>query len=129
MRFDLKKHCKHCPFANTPDRITFACRERAEEIEEILYRQGFVCHEHGENIEDDFLEESYIDFRDDGSSQHCWAGLAMHIHNGGSTVPWERACDEDPELEEYWWSRADQQALATVFQDEEEFFDANSTVA
>lgn len=123
MRFDLKKNCKHCPFANTPERITFRGRERAEEIEEILYRQGFVCHEHGETRDD---EEGSIDFRQDGSSQHCWAGLAMHIQHGGSTVVWERACDEDPELEDYWWSRADKEALTKVFQDEEEFFEANT---
>jgi hypothetical protein len=124
MRFDLKRACKHCPFVNGPDRITFACRERAEEIEEILYRQGFVCHEHGESVEDDdgFGE---IHFRQDGSSQHCFAGLAMHIQDGGSTVPWERACDDDPELEERWWSRADLQALASVFESEEAFFEAN----
>lgn len=127
MRFDLKRACKNCPFNNGPDRITFQCRERAEEIENILYRQGFVCHEHGEDVAVPFGddEETHIDFRADGSSQHCFAGLAMHIKDGGSTVPWETACDADPELEERWWSRAEPQAVAAAFDSEEEFFEAN----
>lgn len=41
----LKKPCLHCPFSKHPERIRFTCRERAEEIEEIAYRQGFPCHE------------------------------------------------------------------------------------
>ena len=56
MKFDLKKSCLNCPFADTPDRITFACRERAEEIEDMAYRQGFVCHLHSEYIEEGEFE-------------------------------------------------------------------------
>ncbi len=128
MKFDLKKPCKNCPFANTPDRITFACRERAEEIEELAYRQGFVCHLHSEHIDedDDYGGEGGFDFAADGSSQHCFGALAMHIRDGGSTVPWERACEDDEELEGRWWDRADQKALATVYESEDEFFDANT---
>ena len=44
MKFDLKTPCKNCPFMNTKDGIKFACRERAEEIEEQAYRNGFPCH-------------------------------------------------------------------------------------
>ena len=124
MRFDLKRACKNCPFNNGPDRITFQCRERAEEIENILYREGFVCHEHAECVEDDegFGE---FHFRENGNSQHCFAGLAMHIKDGGSTVPWEQACDADPDLEERWWSRAEKDAIASAFESEDEFFEAN----
>lgn len=127
MKFDLKRPCKNCPFANTPDRITFACRERAEEIENLAYRQGFVCHEHAECIEDDddYLGEGGFEFRGDGSSQHCFGALAMYLKDGGSSVPWERATDEDPDIEERWWSRAEKAALATIFESEEEFFEAN----
>lgn len=126
MKFDLKKPCKNCPFVNGPDRITFACRERAEEIEDMAYRQGFVCHKHSEYIEESEFEAGGFDFANDGSSQHCWGALAMFIKDGGSSVPWENACDDDPDLEERWWSRADQKALATVFDGEEEFLDANT---
>lgn len=126
MRFDLKKPCKHCPFANTPERITFATRDRAQEIEGLAYRQGFVCHEHAEHTEGDDYDDGGFDFRDDGSSQHCWGAIAMYIKGGGSSVPWETATDADPDLEDRWWDRADQKALRTVFDGEEEFLNANT---
>ena len=126
MKFDLKKSCLNCPFADTPDRITFACRERAEEIEDMAYRQGFVCHLHSEYIEEGEFEEGGFDFANDGSSQHCFGALAMHIKDGGSTVPWERATDDDPDLEERWWKRADEKALLKVFDGEDAFLDANT---
>lgn len=127
MKFDLIRPCKLCPFANTATRITFSCRERAEEIEEMAYRQGFVCHEHAELVEDDdyFMEPGGYYQRQDGSSQHCFGALAMHIKNGGSSVPWEVACADDEELEERWWNRADMKALKTVFDNEEDFVAAN----
>ena len=124
MRFDLKKPCKHCPFANTEFRITFACRERAEEIEEIAYREGFVCHQHSEHREDHEGSGSFH-FNHDGSSQHCFGALAMYIKDGGANVPWAPAIDADPELESRWWSRADPAAIETCFADEEEFLKAN----
>lgn len=124
MRFDLIRACEHCPFANAPTRITFQCRERAEEIEEIAYREGFVCHKHSEYREDHEGFGSYH-FGDDGTSQHCFGALAMYLKDGGSNVPWEQAIDADPELEARWWSRADPKALATIFDDEEEFLKAN----
>ena len=126
MRFDLKKPCLNCPFADTPDRITFACRERAEEIEDMAYRQGFVCHLHSEHTEGDDYDDGGFDFAADGSSQHCFGALAMFIKDGGSSVPWERACDDDPEIEERWWKRACTKALATIFDGEEAFLDANT---
>lgn len=126
MRFDLKRPCKLCPFANTEHRITFASSERAEEIENMAYRQGFVCHEHSEYIDedDDYLGGGGFDFRADGTSQHCWGVIAMYLKEGGSSVPWERAIEDDENLENYWWGRADMDALRTVF-DEEEFIAAN----
>ena len=120
MQFDLKRPCKNCPFANTPDRITFTCRERAAEIEGLAYRQGFVCHEHAEHIEDD--DWGGFDFRADGSSQHCFGAIAMHVKNGGSSVPWERLSEEE---QDRWWKRADKEALNTIFENEEEFLEAN----
>jgi hypothetical protein len=127
MRFDLKKPCKNCPFVDGPDRITFSCVERAKEIEEQAYRGGFVCHVHGESVEeeDDPVGGGGIYERRDGSSQHCFGALAMHIQHGGSTVPWEQAIEDDDELEERWWNRVNMEALATVFEDEDAFFEAN----
>lgn len=126
MRFDLKRPCKNCPFANTPDRITFACRDRAQEIETLAYRKGFVCHEHSEHVDDTEYEAGGFVFRNDGSSQHCWGVIAMYLKDGGSSVPWERAKEDDPDLEERWWDRADKDALKTVFENEEDFLEANN---
>ncbi len=125
MRFDLKRPCENCPFANVSTRITFQCRERAEEIEEIAYREGFVCHLHSEHREGPDGESDGYHFRDDGSSQHCFGALAMYLRDGGANIPWERATDEDSELEARWWSRADPAAIETCFADEEEFLKAN----
>ena len=126
MRFDLKRPCDNCPFADTPKRITFQCRDRASEIEELAYRQGFVCHEHAESVEETEYEDGGFMFRDDGSSQHCWGAIAMYLKEGGSSVPWEGAIDDDPDLEERWWNRADKAALKTVFDGEEAFLNANT---
>ncbi len=122
MQFDLKKPCKFCPFANTENRITFACRERAQEIENLAYRQGFVCHEHSECVEDTEYESGGFVFRSDGSSQHCWGAIAMHVNDGGSSVPWEGLSEEE---QDRWWSRADKKALETIFESVEEFLEAN----
>ncbi len=127
MKFDLKRACTNCPFMNIPERITFAARERAEEIEETAYRQGFPCHEHAEWIEadDDYLGDGGAGWKRDGSTQHCWGSLAMHLQNGGS-IPWERAIEDDEDLEQRWWDRADPKALRLVFKNEDEFLDANT---
>ena len=122
MRFDLKRPCELCPFVNTDRRITFACRERAEEIEEIAYRQGFVCHEHAECIEDDLETDGFYP-RVDGSSQHCWGAIAMYVKNGDANVPWEMMSDK---AQNRWWDRADMKALKTVFDGVEEFLEANN---
>ena len=123
MQFDLKRPCKLCPFANTDTWITFTCRERAEEIETVSYRQGFVCHEHAECYEDDEYGEGGFDFRSDGSSQHCWGAIAMYVKSGGSSVPWENLSEKQ---QNRWWDRADMKALETVFDGEEEFLEANN---
>lgn len=129
MKFDLIRPCKHCPFRNDETRITFASRERAEEIEEIAYRQGFVCHEHGEDIETD--EDSHIDFREDGTSQHCFGALFMYLRHGSGNVPWENYTDEDESREAAWWDRLTAKQLndahLLVWESEDEFFEANDT--
>jgi len=125
MRFDLKKPCKNCPFADIPHRIVFSCRERAEEIEEMAYRQGFVCHLHADCVEDDLETDGFYE-RVDGSSQHCFGAIAMYLKNGGSSVPWEIAIADDEDLEEQWWNRVNTKTLETIFDSEEDFILANS---
>lgn len=128
MRFDLIRPCKHCPFRRDETRITFAARERAEEIEELAYRQGFVCHEHAQEPDEDY-EDSGYEFREDGSSQHCFGALFMYLRNGHGNVPWEHYIEEDEEREVQWWDRLTPEqlnhALAVVWENEEEFFEAN----
>ena len=125
IRFDLKKACKHCPFVTTKTRITFACRERAEEIAETAYREGFVCHQHAEYEEDDEGDGGYV-FNHDGTSQHCFGALAMHVRNGDATIPWEIATELDPDLEKRWWDRVADTTFADIFDSEEAFLEANT---
>lgn len=86
MKYDLKTPCKNCPFADTPDRITFACRERAEEIEEQAYRQGFPCHLSAVLVEDG--ESGGYEAGPD--TQHCAGVILMYMHEGLIEGAWER---------------------------------------
>ena len=52
-RYNLKRPCKNCPFRSDDTRIRFSCRERAEEIENSAYRNGFPCHLSADLQEDD----------------------------------------------------------------------------
>lgn len=123
IRWDLKRPCENCPFANTEHSIKFACRERAEEIEESAYRNGFPCHVHAENVEESEYDEGGYVFGD--TPQHCWGAIAMYLKNGSGNVPWEYAIEEDPELEARWWKRCDMEAYAKVFDGEEEFINGS----
>ena len=67
--------------------IRFACRERAEEIEESAYRNGFVCHEHATCVEGEDGEEGFT-FGEDGE-QHCVGALLMNLYDGNGNVPFE----------------------------------------
>ena len=120
MKWDLKRPCVHCPFnRGSEQRIVFVNRERAEEIEEIAYRQGFVCHEHAEVVE--HIDESgdvgeHYDDREDGSGQHCAGALIMYLQSCGGNVPFENLTeDEQHRIEERVDWRAD------VFDNETEF--------
>lgn len=75
--FRLKRPCKNCPFAPTKSRIVFATRERAEEISESAYRNGFPCHLSADNIEFDGGEESGFVFSE--RTQHCAGALMMWV--------------------------------------------------
>jgi hypothetical protein len=61
----------------------------------------------------------------DGSSQHCFGAVAMYLKQGSENIPWQEAIEEDEGLEARWWDRVDMAALATIWDDEEAFKDAN----
>ena len=79
MRFDLAKPCKNCPFGIAKTRIRFSCAERAEEIEETAYRNGFPCHLSAV-LDEDNDEDGGYEFGP--NTQHC-AGAAITFLNGG----------------------------------------------
>jgi hypothetical protein len=118
-KWDLVRPCKHCPFSTEETRIKFACRERAEEIEEIAYRQGFCCHKTGESVEHGDGESAIEPV--DGESQHCAGALLMFLSEyEGGNVPFENLSDQERrDIEERldWHS--------SFFESSEEFFEAN----
>lgn len=81
----LKVPCKNCPFADRPERIRFACRERAEEIEELAYRQGFPCHLSAEEVESFDGEETFFEFGE--KTQHCAGAIGMFLNDGYDSTP------------------------------------------
>ncbi len=97
--FKLKRPCKNCPFSPLDSRITFANRERAEEIEETAYRNGFPCHLSAINTQED---EDGNENEDGGyvfgpKTQHCAGAIMMYIAGGESEWP---GIDNDEELGE-----------------------------
>lgn len=113
MRLDLRVPCKNCPFADTPTRITFACRERAEEIEESAYRNGFPCHLSAELVEIGDEEEGYVPGE---NTQHCAGAIGMFLNAGYDTWP---GIDNEEIETDY------SAAQAVAFECEEDFFAAN----
>lgn len=120
MKFDLKTPCRNCPFRTDETRITFRCRSRAEEIEEIAYRQGFVCHLSADECETPD-GESYFDFGE--NSQHCAGALIMYLNEtgGSGNVPFEQLDQEEQDAisERIDWT-------APVFETGEDFINANA---
>lgn len=114
-RLDLKVPCKNCPFANRSTRITFACRERAEEIEEQAYRQGFPCHLSADNTEDEDEDGGFV-FGE--KTQHCAGAVGMYLNQGD--YAWPGVDNEEPEGD---WRKAQEVAFESV----EAFLDANTT--
>lgn len=81
MRFDLTRPCENCPFRTDATRITFAARERAEEIDEQAYRNGFPCHVSAKLTENPLSGEEGFVFGK--QTQHCAGYLLMQLHEGG----------------------------------------------
>ena len=95
-QFKLKRPCKHCPFQNDDTRIRFQCRDRAIEIEEQAYRQGFPRHETAECKEDPFTGEEGFVFGTDTS--FCIGYVILRLNaDDGDGYPWP-AIDNDEEL-------------------------------
>lgn len=86
MKFDLRTPCKNCPFRTDETAIRFSCRERAEEIEESAYRNGFPCHLSAE-LDEDEDNGGYVFGR---STQHCVGATLMYLKDGSNgNVPFE----------------------------------------
>lgn len=120
MRFDLKTPCKNCPFRTDETAIRFACRERAEEIEESAYRNGFPCHLSA-NVDDDDEDGGY-EFKRDGNTQHCVGALIMYLNEGEASTP---GTGNDENLFERLSERLDWEA--PVFESIEDFLSASDT--
>lgn len=118
MKYDLVKPCKNCPFGDTPDRIIFANRERAEEIEETAYRNGFPCHLSAVDTSDE--DPEYGGFVEGENTQHCAGAMMMYMKQGESAWP---GVANDEEVVEAAWERMD--FTAPVFECTEDFFAAN----
>ncbi len=83
MKLQLVTPCKNCPFSVSETRIRFSGRERAEEIEEHAYRNGFPCHLSATLDEDD--EDGGYEFGP--NTQHCAGAILMLVNEGYNTWP------------------------------------------
>lgn len=120
MRFDLTQPCKHCPFRRDETRITFASRERAEEIEEQAYRHGFPCHVSAECVDDPLNDQESFVFGND--TQHCAGYVLLQLHeDAGAGWP---AIGNDEELAAELAGKMDW--TAPVFESVSEFLNANT---
>lgn len=120
MRFDLKEPCTHCPFRTDETRITFSGRERAKQIEESAYRNGFPCHVSAQCEENPRTGEPEFVFGD--QTQHCAGYLLLQLQDGGGT-PWP-GIDNDEDLADRLAQQLDWNA--PVFETVDEFLRANS---
>jgi hypothetical protein len=116
--YQLKRPCKNCPFAPTKTRIKFACRERAEEIAESAYRNGFPCHLSALNTEDDHEGGGYVFGAD---TQHCVGAIMMFL---GENDCWPGIYNDD-ELADRLRDHVDWKA--PHYETEQDFIDANSS--
>lgn len=120
--YQLKRPCKNCPFAPTKTRIKFSCRERAEEISETAYRNGFPCHLSAIDTSEDNEDGGYV-FGE--NTQHCVGAIMMFISDGNDTG-WPGIFN-DEELLNRLADYVDWKA--PYFETEEDFIGANSVFA
>lgn len=119
MLFDLKTPCKNCPFRSDDTAIRFASRDRAEEIEESAYRNGFPCHLSADVFEDEEEGDGYV-FGE--NTQHCVGYIILQINDSGGGSPWP-GIDNDDELLEKLEMQVNFDA--PVFVSVSDFLDAN----
>lgn len=118
--YQLKRPCKNCPFAPTDTRIKFSCKERAEEIAESAYRNGFPCHLSAVNTETDDgeCEGGYVF---GAKTQHCVGAIMMFLADGNE-CGWPGIYN-DEELAERLEHHVDW--TAPHYETEEDFIEAN----
>lgn len=117
MKFDLKRPCKNCPFKTDKTAIRFSGRERAEEIAESAYRNGFPCHLSAHDTSEDDEDGGYV-FAE--NTQHCAGAMIMFLGNGnGGNVPFQLLSNEEQ-------SKIENQMdyKAPVYEDEDAFLDS-----
>jgi hypothetical protein len=85
MRYELKIPCKNCPFRTDATAIRFTCRDRAEQIEENTYRNGFPCHLTAHDTSDEDEENGGYEATE--NSQHCVGYLIMAMKDGYDSTP------------------------------------------
>lgn len=121
MKFDLKTPCKNCPFGIAETRIRFSGLERAAEIAEQAYRNGFPCHLSAEYVEDDEGDsDGYVFGR---NTQHCAGAAGMFINDLHDSWP---GIGNDSDLAEQIAERMGSDGLAACFDSEQDFLDANT---
>ena len=120
-RYDMTKPCLHCPFRNDGTAIRFAARERAADIEESAYRNGFPCHSSAEYVEHEFGNGEFDGYHFDDNTQHCAGYIIMMMKSNCDVWP---GIENDENLSQWLQDRIDWQA--PVFNDTEEFLDANT---
>lgn len=121
MHYDLKTPCKNCPFRTDDTAIRFSCEERAVEIEESAYRNGFPCH-----LSAVLQEETFEGCGDEGyvpgeKTQHCAGFMIMMINQGEDCWP---GVDNDEDAVSAFASKMDQNA--PVFEDTDEWIKSNN---
>jgi hypothetical protein len=121
--YALKRPCKNCPFAPTKTRIKFAGAERAEEILESAYRNGFPCHLSATYVEDDseYGNDGYVFGQ---NTQHCVGAIMMFLSDG-SEGGWPGIWN-DEELAEKLSEHVDWKA--PHFETERDFIEANASL-
>lgn len=83
--YQLRRPCKNCPFQPTDTAITFACKERATEIAESAYRNGFPCHLSGHDTSEDDPDNGGYVFGE--KTQHCAGAVMMFIADNNTSWP------------------------------------------
>ncbi len=121
MYYDLKTPCKNCPFRTDDTAIRFNGIERAEEIEESAYRNGFPCH-----LSAVLQEETYEGAEDDGyvpgeKTQHCAGYMIMQINQGEGSWP---GVNNDEDTVNAFADKMDQNA--PVFDNTDDWIESNN---